>query len=296
VLPPLLYGTAHPYGVPFTGSGTEAGVKAVTRDDLVGFYNQWIRPDNATIFVVGDTTLQQLVPLLESRFGNWAAPSVPKGVKQFPGATTAGASKIYLIDKPQSPQSMILAGEALGVRGVDDPLKLMVANDVLGGSTTSRLTGDLREAKGWAYYAGSQISLVRNIVPLLVFAPVQTDKTGPSIESALNDIRTYLTTKGTTPAELSQAVNSDVLSLPGEFETSEALLGALMRNQSLHRPDDYYTKLPDRYRALTPADLDQAARSAIDPAKLIWVVVGDASKVKPQLDALHMPVEVIEAP
>ena len=191
---------------------------------------------------------------------------------------------------------MILAGETLGVKGVDDPLTLTVANDVLGGSTTSRLTGDLRETKGWAYYAGSQISLVREIVPLLVFAPVQTDKTGPSIESALNDIRIYLTTKGTTPAELSQAVNSDVLSLPGDFETSEALLGALMRNQSLHRPDDYYTTLADRYRALAPADLDKAARAAIDPAKLVWVVVGDASKVKSQLDALGMPVEVIEAP
>jgi predicted Zn-dependent peptidase len=296
VLPPLLYGTAHPYGVPFTGSGTEAGVKAVTRDDLVGFYNRWIRPDNATIFVVGDTTMQELMPLLESRFGNWAAPSAPRGVKQFASPAPTGAGKIYLIDKPQSPQSMILAGEPLGVKGVDDPLKLTVANDVLGGSTTSRLTGDLREAKGWAYYAGSQVSLVRDVIPLLVFAPVQTDKTGPSIESALNDIRTYLTTKGTTPAELSQAVNSEVLSLPGDFETSEALLGALMRIQSLHRPDDYYTRLPDRYRALTTADLDQAARSAIDPAKLVWVVVGDASKVKSQLDGLGMPVEVIAAP
>ena len=196
VLPPLLYGTNHPYGVPFTGSGTEAGVKAVTRDDLIGFYNRWIRPDNATIFVVGDTTLQEIVPLLESRFGNWSAPSAPKGVKQFPAVANAGGSHIYLIDKPQSPQSMILAGEPLGIRGVDDPLKLMVANDVLGGSTTSRLTGDLREAKGWAYYAGSQVSLVRDIVPLLVFAPVQTDKTGPSIQSALGDVRDYLEIQG----------------------------------------------------------------------------------------------------
>jgi zinc protease len=129
-----------------------------------------------------------------------------------------------------------------------------------------------------------------------VFAPVQTDKTGPSVQSALADIRTYLTSKGTTSDELRQAVNSQVLSLPGEFETSGALLGALMRNASLHRPDDYYVRLPERYRALTAADLDQAARTAIDPAKLIWVVVGDAAKVRPQLDALGMPIQVIEAP
>ena len=178
VLPPLLYGASHPYGVPFTGSGTEAGVKAVTRDDLVAFHHRWIRPDNGTIFAVGDTTLAELVPMLEARFGSWAAPAGPKGVKQFPGAAASGRSRIVLIDKPQSPQSMILAGEPLGIRGTDDPLKLIVANDVLGGSSTSRLIMDLREAKGWAYFAGSQVQLVREIVPLLVFAPVQTDKTG----------------------------------------------------------------------------------------------------------------------
>jgi predicted Zn-dependent peptidase len=191
---------------------------------------------------------------------------------------------------------MILAGEPLAMRGVDDPLKLIVANEVLGGSTTSRLTEDLRETKGWAYYAGSQVPLVRETLPLLVFAPVQTDKTGASIQSALADIREYLTTKGTTPDELRQAVNAQVLSLPGDFETSAALLGALMRNQSLRRPDDYYERLAGRYRALTPAELDQAARTAIDPSKLIWVVVGDAAKVRPQLDALGIPVQVIQAP
>ncbi len=296
VLPPLLYGASYPYGVPFTGSGTETGVRAVTRDDLLGFYRRWIRPDNATIFVVGDTTLGEVVPQLEARFGNWAAPPEPKGVKQFGAVSAAGGNRIFLIDKPQSPQSMILAGEPLAIRGVDDPLKLIVANEVLGGSTTSRLTEDLRETKGWAYYAGSQVPLVRETLPLLVFAPVQTDKTGASIQSALGDIREYLTTKGTTPDELRQAVNAQVLSLPGDFETSAALMGALMRNQSLRRPDDYYERLADRYRALTPAELDQAARTAIDPAKLIWVVVGDAAKVRPQLDALGIPVQVIQAP
>jgi predicted Zn-dependent peptidase len=297
VLPPLLYGPSHPYGVPFTGSGTEAGVKAVTRDDLLAFGRRWIRPDNATIFVVGDTTLAQLVPMLEARFGSWAPPAGDaKGVKQFPPVGFKGPAHIVLIDKPQSPQSMILAGEPLAVRGVDDPLKLVVANEVLGGSSTSRLIMDLREAKGWAYYAGSAVELVRQTVPLLIFAPVQTDKTGDSVQAALGDIRAFLTTQGVTPDELRQAVNNQVLALPGEFETSSALLGAMMRNASLHRPDDYYQRLADRYRALTPAELDRAARTEIDPNKLVWVVVGDAAKVRPQLDKLGMPVETAEAP
>jgi predicted Zn-dependent peptidase len=294
VLPPILYGTSHPYGVPFTGSGDEAGVKAATRDDLVAFHDRWIRPDNGTIFVVGDTNLTELTPLLEARFGTWAAPAA-LGTKTFPAVASAGVPRIVLIDKPQSPQSMILAGQPLGVRGVDDPLDLVAANEVLGGASTSRLIMDLREAKGWAYYAGSQVQLVRENVPLFIFAPVQTDKTGDSIKAALADMNDFLTAKGVTGEELRQAVNSQVLSLPGDFETSSALLGGIVRNASLHRPDDYYTRLPDRYRAMTPAALDRAARRAIDPSKLVWVVVGDASKVRPQLDKVGLPIEAVAA-
>jgi zinc protease len=295
VLPPLLYGPGHPYGVPFTGSGDEAGVQAATRADLLAFHQRWLRPDNAAIFAVGDTSLAELVPLLEARFGSWAPPAAPKGVKSFATAAPAGGSRIILIDKPQSPQSMILAGEPLAVRGVDDPLALTVANEVLGGSATSRLIMDLREAKGWAYYAGSQVQLVREQMPLLVFAPVQTDKTGESIAAALADIRGFLGANGISGDELGRTINNQVLSLAGEFETSGALLGGIMRNASLRRPDDYYTRLPQRYRAMTAAELDRAARAAIDPGKLVWVVVGDAAKVRPQLEALHMPVEVMQA-
>ena len=133
-------------------------------------------------------------------------------------------------------------------------------------------------------------------MPLLIFAPVQTDKTGASIQSALADINGYLTAKGTTDEELQQSVNSQMLSLPGDFETSGALLGAMTRMASLRRPDDYYVRLPDRYRALSAADLDQAARSC---ARHLEANLGrrwDAAKVRPQLDTLGMPIQVIEAP
>ena len=96
VLPPLLYGAVHPYGVPFTGSGTEAGVKSVTRDDLVGFYRRWIRSDNATIFVVGDTSLAEIQPLLEARFGTWAAPAGARGTKQFGSVSANGGSTVIV--------------------------------------------------------------------------------------------------------------------------------------------------------------------------------------------------------
>ncbi len=292
ILPPLLYGQAHPYGVPFTGSGDEKGVKAVTRDDLVAFHGAWIRPDNATIFATGDTTLAELLPQLEKRFGTWKAPASAKGQKLFRMDRMMRPSRIVLVDKPQSPQSMILAGLLTNKKGTDNPVNLLTANEVLGGSSTSRLIMDLRETKGWAYYAGSVLSGVRETIPLLVYAPVQTDKTGESIIAARKDISEFLTSKGVTATERNQTINSQILSLPGSFETSSELLAAMMRNDLLGRPDDYYAKLPGIYRAMKPADLDAAAREAIDPGRLIWVVIGDAKLVKPQLDAVGLPVEM----
>ena len=74
VLPPLLYGAGHPYAIPFSGTGTEASIAALTRDDLRrASSTQWVRPDNATLIVVGDTTLKDIVPLLDKHFGDWKA-------------------------------------------------------------------------------------------------------------------------------------------------------------------------------------------------------------------------------
>jgi predicted Zn-dependent peptidase len=290
-LPPLLYGPANPYGIPFTGSGDEAGVKAISRTDLLAFHERWIRPDTATIFVVGDTSLAEVVPLLEARFGDWKPPATPRGTKLFRQDRMLRPSRIILIDRPQSPQSMILAGQLLPTRGLDDPLTLLTANEVLGGGITSRLMQDLREQKGWAYGVATQVRMARETLPWLIYAPVQTDKTGASIKAILDDTRAFLTKAGVTRAERDRTINSQIRQLPSAFETSGDLLSAMIRNDTFRRPDDYYAKQPMRYRAMTAAGLDRAARAAIDPSKLLWVVVGDAKLVRPQLEGLGLPVE-----
>src|SRR3546814_3270765 len=137
-LPPLLYGKAHPYGIPFTGTGDEQGVTAVTRDDLAAHHRHWLRPDNATIFAVGDTTLAELTPLLEAQFGDWRPPAGAKPAKLFRMNRMARPARIVVIDRP-GPQSLILAGQTLGVVGTAAPLQLITTKEVLGGSFVSRL-------------------------------------------------------------------------------------------------------------------------------------------------------------
>ena len=293
-LPPLLYGKAHPYGVPFTGTGDPEIVKKVTRGDLVAFQRAWLRPDNARIFIVSNLPLAEIKPLLEQSFGAWKAEG-PRGVKNFAAATPAASSRIVLVDRPGSPQSLILGGALLPVKGKDELVTLLAANDVLGGNFLSRLNMDLRETKGWAYGVNSQVNRVVETVPYLVYAPVQADKTGASIAAILADAKEFLTAKGVTPAELQRTVNGSIRELPGSFETSSDVLGGMQRNALYGRSDDYYDTLADRYRAMTAADLDKAARAVIDPDKLLWVVVGDAAKVQPQLDVLKLPMETVRA-
>ncbi|PTQ10742.1 peptidase M16 [Sphingomonas oleivorans] len=293
-LPPLLYGEAHPYGAPFTGTGDPAVVAKLTRDELIAFHRRWLRPDNLTILVVSDAPLADLVPLLERNFGDWAA-SGPRGTKDFAVATPAVTPRILLIDRPGSPQSLILGGALLPVKGRDELLPLLAANEVLGGDFLSRLNMDLRESKGWAYGASSSVSRVAETVPFIVSAPVQADRTGASIAAMVADIGEFVTSKGVTQAERDRTITGNVRELPGGFETASAVLSGMQNNMLYDRPDDYYDGLADRYRALGAADLDRAARAAFDPGRLIWVVVGDAKTVRPQLDALKLPVETVAA-
>ena len=99
--------------------------------------------------------------------------------------------------------------------------------------------------------------------------------------------------KGVTQEELDRTVANSINQLPGRFETGAAVLGAMQSNALYGRPDNYYELLAPRYRAQTRASLDSAIRAVVDPKAFLWVVVGDAAKVRPQLETLGLPIEVM---
>jgi len=292
-LPALLYGEAHPYAT--TGIGTEASVKAFTRDDLIAFQQRWLRPDNLEIFVVSDRPLAEVQAELDERFGQWQPPAAPRGQKQFTAPPPRLTSpKIVLIDRPQSPQSVIIAGQVTPVDPRSDVTALTSANDVIGGNFLARINMDLRETKGWSYGVRGSLVLHEQAVPYIISAPVQSDKTGPSIAALAQNYEAFLSDKGTTDEELKRIIAKNIQELPGRFETSAAVLQAMMTNDLLGRPDNYYELLADKYRTQTRVTLDQAARAAITPQGFVWVVVGDAAKVRPQLEKLGLPIEEIQ--
>ena len=295
LLPSVLYGAAHPYGGP--PSGDPKVIAALDRADFLAFRDRWLRPDNVKLFVVSDRPWAEIKPLLEARLGGWSAPAAPKGRKVFPALAPRPASgRILLVDRPGAPQSGIVGAQLLPIDPKGDTIPFSTANEVLGGTFLSRLNMDLRESKGWSYGVSGNPAFHAQAVPYVISAPVQADRTGEAIAALQQQIGDFLTTRGVDEEELKRTVANNINQLPGEFETAGAVLGAMLNIDLLGRPDDYYETLAGRYRAQTRASLDRAARAAIDPKAFVWIVTGDSAKVKPQLDKLGLPVEVVDVP
>ena len=290
--PSVFYGPDHPYGRPFSGLGSPASVQGLDGDDLRRFHARWIRPDNARIFIVSDKPLSELTPLLDQRLGQWVPPASQPGSKAFDAPIPAATPRIVLIDRPQSPQSIILGGMVLPVTGQDDLVVLNAANEVIGNGFLSRINQDIRETRGWSYGLSGRVNPLEHQTPYLISAPVQSNRTGESIAVLIDQYRGFLSDRGVTAAERDRTVNGNVRQLPGGFETSAAVLSALRSNALYGRPDNYWETLAPRYEGLTAAQMDAEARRVIDSADFVWVVVGDAAVVRPQLEALGLPVEV----
>ena len=286
VFPRFIYGGEHAYGTPLTGSGTAASVEKITRENLVKFHQAWYRPNNSTLVIAGDTTLAEITPKLEKAFAEWKRGEAP--AKNVGTVALAAKPVVYIVDKPNAPQSIILAGNVAAPPNNPNEIAIEAMNDDIGGMFSSRLNMDLREDKHWSYGAGSFLFNARAQRPFLIFAPVQTDKTKESFAEINKDLRAFLSDKPATSEELARIQANETLSLPGSRETLDAVgntVNSLIENRW---PDDYYDKMAGRIRMLKTNDLDAAAKEVIHPDHLIWVVVGDKEKIEPGIRELNI--------
>lgn len=284
VLPKLMYGDGHAYGQPLTGSGTEDSVMKIDRTALTQFHSTWFRPNNATLIVVGDTSLEEIKPALEARFGDWDAAEVP--TKTLDTVAHASSEILYLVDRPQSEQSIIFAGHVVPPKADVNDLAIEAANQILGGEFSSRLNMNLREDKGWSYGSYSFIVDAAAQRPLLISAPVQTDRTADSIAELRKELRSYLSDKPASEEELSRVRDGNTLSLPGRWETIGAVSGSLGEIVRYEFPDNYWNTYAERTRALNLEGVTAQANRIVKPDNVIWVVVGDRAKVEDNLKAL----------
>ena len=289
--PRLVYGAAHPYGT--ASVGTAASLQSLSVADLKAFYAARYRPDNALLVVAGDITADAVVPQLESAFASWKTPQGSVGAAQIPPARQLTARKIYLIDKPGAAQSQIRIGWVGVARSTPDFYVLRVLNTILGGSFTSRLNMNLRETHGYAYGAGSSFDMRLGAGPFFATAGVQTDKTSEALKEFFNELSRIH--QPLDAQELDKAKNYLALLLPRNFETTAGMAGSLAQIWIYGLPADFYTTYADRIRAITAADVANAAAKYIQPDKFAVVVIGDRKTIEPGIKALNLgPMTVVE--
>ncbi len=284
VVPKLLYGDGHAYAQPLTGTGTEATLAALTRDDLVRFHDQWFRPNHATLIAVGPVTVASLKPQLERLLKDWQPGDIP--AKQVNNVTPRASRTLYLLDKPGADQSVIFAGQLIPSRATPDAIAIELMNDVLGGQFTSRLNMNLRENKHWSYGARSFAYDARGQRPLLAYAPVQTDKTAESIAEIRKEFAEIVGKRPATPEEVAMVKGTNTLSLPGQWETGDAVLGSISQLVQFGLPDDYWNDYAAAIRGVTPDQVNKAAGDYLRPDDLVMVVVGDRQVIEPGLKGL----------
>ena len=286
VVPILLYGRGHAYGNPLTGSGFEDTVSGFTRDDFAAWHRAWFHPNNATLVVAGDTTLNVLVPALEAAFRQWRRGQPP--AKEVRPAAAAAGGRVYLIDKPGAPQSVIVAAHVSESGGQPEDLAIDTVMRNFGGIATSRLNRNLRLDKHWSYGTQGVLVDARSQRPFIVIAPVQTDKTKESILEVQKELRDIAAARPIQGEEFASIMRTQTLGLPGRFATLAALEGAGTQLVNFRYPDDYFSSYAARVRALTETDLSAAARKFIRPESVVWLVVGDMSQVESGIRELNL--------
>jgi zinc protease len=272
----LLYGKNHPYGNVMTGN--ETSIKSFNQGDLKKFYQTYYRPNNAVLIVVGDTSMSDVKPKLETAFANWKPAQVP--VTRVPDAAAFDRPGIYVVDKPGAAQSVINIGQVGVSRDNPDFYALQVMNTILGGGGSGRLFMNLREDKGYTYGAYSGFAFRRGAGPFTASAGVQTAVTKESVIEFLKEINGIRGTIPITPAEFEANKQSLIRGFPGGFETNGQISGQLGNLVVYNLPDSTFNEYISKVSAVTLADVNRVSNKYLTPEKMAIVIVGDRKAIE----------------
>ncbi len=286
VFPSLLYGKNHAYGAPFTGSGNEQSVAKLTRQDLMKMHENWFKPNNATLLIVGDITMKEIQPKLEALFKDWKKGTAPK--KNVAKVDHQAKSTVYLIDRPGSIQSIIFAGHVAPSSGDPDGIAIETMNNIFGGDFTSRLNMNLREDKHWTYGAASFMPGARGQRPFIAYSPVQSDKTKEAMSEIIKEMNDITGTRLATQQEFEKTQSNQILQLPGLWETNQAVLFSVYDMVKYEFPENYYDQYAQKVRNLNLTDIHNAAKKVLKPNQVVWVIVGDRSKIESSIKELNL--------
>ena len=286
------------YGDQYAGNvETVAAYEAMTVAEMQDWYAQNVDPANTTLLVGGDTTLAEVLPLLEARFGQDAFPATDIELPTFSAAGVvprAQPGTVYLVDKPGAAQSVVRVSLPVGAQTDADADALQMANMAVGGQFSARINMNLREDKGWTYGASSWISY--NYMPGIwsAYTSVVTPHTAEAVAEILAEVQGALGPEPITEAELASGKGDILGSWPLRFEKPGYLLDQALEVERYHLPEDWLQSYPDRIRGVSLDAAQQAWTQHIQPEARVVLGVGDAATVREGLAALGRPLVMLD--
>jgi zinc protease len=265
------------------GGGATRDVEAMTRDDVVRFYESRFRPGGMTLVAAGDITAERAEQLARETFGDWSG--TPAAVDTTSDAPARQTRAVHVISKSDAPQSELRVGHPGAPRNTPDYFPTVVMNAVLGGLFSSRINLNLREAHGYTYGAFSGFDWRRRAGPFVVDTAVKTQVTDAAAREILNEIE-RMRAEEIRPEELSLATSYLDGVFPIRYETTDAIAAALANLIIYGLPDDYFDRYRERVRAVTAADVLTAARAHLHPDRIQIVAVGDPAAIREPMEAL----------
>ncbi len=290
VMSRMLWGDSHPYGR-LVSTGDISGLQPA---DAAAFHKAWYGPNNATLFVVGDTTLAEITPKLEAALAGWA--NAPNKSAPVANGTRPTKPVVYIVDRPDSVQSTILVGTPQAPRNPAEDTRVSAFNALFGGNFTSRVNMNLREDKGWSYGARSSVSGGRGPRTFMISAPVQTDQTKGALAEIRKELTEVVGRRPPTGVELDTVRTNTLLGMSSRWETSGAVINSLMDIHQFNLPADYWSSYADTYRSATPAEIEAMAKRIIPDQNHVWVIVGDRAKIEKGVRELNIgEIHIVDA-
>ena len=273
----LVYGKQHPYGL-FT---TEKSVNAIELEDCKNYYNTYFKPNNAYLIIVGDIDIKTAKSLSEKYFTKWTSGDVKNPTYTQP--KEPARTYVALVDRPASVQSVINISYPVDLKpGSPDAIKARVANQILGGGFSSRLSQNLREKHGFTYGSYSQLNSDILVGNFNATASVRNEVTDSSVYEFLSELK-RIVNEPVSEQELIAAKAEISGSFGRSLENPQTIANFAMNTAKYNLPKDYYNNYVKSIDAITLADVQTMAKKFIRPDNAHIVVVGKGSDIAGKL-------------
>jgi zinc protease len=283
IRPMLAFGPDHPYGRP--AQGLPSTINNIARDDIVGFHRTYWKPASSALIFVGDVTLDEAKQLAESSFGVWSGGTVPK--IQIPPPAPAKPGKVYLVDRADAAQTIVMQILPGPSRKVEDYYTFRLVDAVWGGGGFgTRLNLNLREDKGYSYGVFSSIGVLSEVGSWWASGGVQTDKTSESIVEFVDELKHLIGNKPISEAELTGAKERRVRGYAQQFESLGRIASQIADLWALGLPMTELQRELDETSRATLEAVGMATKRYVDPSRAVLLLVGDRAKIEPGIRSL----------